>query len=30
MAYCDSASASSSTPDPNPANNTAEICARVV
>jgi hypothetical protein len=30
QAYCDSASASSRTPDPNPANNTATACARVV
>ena len=30
QAYCDSASATSTTPDPNTANNTATVCARVV
>jgi len=29
-AYCDSASVKSTTPDPNTANNTAGVCARVV
>jgi Domain of unknown function DUF11 len=30
QAYCDSASSTSTTPDPNTANNTATVCARVV
>ena len=30
QAYCDSASVTSTTPDPNTANNTAGVCARVV
>jgi hypothetical protein len=30
QAYCDSASVTSTTPDPNKANNTAAVCARVV
>jgi uncharacterized repeat protein (TIGR01451 family) len=30
QAYCDSASATSTTPDPNTVNNTAVVCARVV